>query len=192
MCGSAGAMMAQAIPAVRQVSLPAMKTTSPHFAWNPGWKPGICATLMFVVNDGRVLLIRKKRGIGAGKVNGPGGKFEPGETALQCVLREVREELGIEVTDARERGVLHFSFRCGTTPEIRCHVFMASAFEGTPVETDEADPFWVEVGAIPYDRMWEDDRYWLPALLEGRTFEAFFTFEGDRLLEYSLSTGGAE
>ena len=34
---------------------------------------------MFVVQKGRILLIRKKRGIGAGKVNGPGGKFEPGK-----------------------------------------------------------------------------------------------------------------
>lgn len=169
----------------------AMTVASPRFEWAPDWEPELRATLLFVVKDERILLIRKKRGIGAGKVNGPGGKFEPGETALSCALREVREELGIEVTDARERGVLNFSFRCGTTPEIRCHVFLASAFEGTPVETDEADPFWAEVGAIPYGRMWEDDRYWLPALLEGKTFEAFFTFEGDRLLEYSLKTGGA-
>lgn len=144
---------------------------------------------MFIVRDGKILLIRKKRGIGAGKVNGPGGKFEPGETALPCALREVREEVGLTVTDAREMGVLSFSFRCKTTPEIRCHVFTASAFDGTPCETEEAAPFWVDVGAIPYGLMWEDDRFWLPLLLEGRRFEAFFTFEGDRMLEYSVRSG---
>lgn len=167
-----------------------MQNRSAGFQWKQDWKPDILATLMFVVRDGEILLIRKKRGIGAGKVNGPGGKFEPGETALQCVLREVREELHIDVTDAREMGVLHFSFRCGSIPEIKCHVFMASAFRGVPAETPEAAPFWTSVDEIPYDRMWQDDRYWLPAMLEGKRFQAFFTFDGDRMLDYSLETEG--
>lgn len=87
-----------------------MQEKSSGFQWPAQWTPDILATLMFVVQKGRILLIRKKRGIGAGKVNGPGGKFEPGETALQCVLREVREELHIDIEDAREMGVLNFSF----------------------------------------------------------------------------------
>lgn len=166
-----------------------MQDRSSGFQWPAQWTPDILATLMFVVQDGRILLIRKKRGIGAGKVNGPGGKFEAGETALQCVLREVREELCIDVADAREMGVLNFSFACGTIPEIRCHVFMASSFKGTPSETPEAEPFWCPVDEIPYDLMWQDDRFWLPAMLDGKRFEAFFTFEGDRMLEFSLETG---
>ena len=93
-----------------------MQDRSSGFQWPAQWTPDILATLMFLVQDGKILLIRKKRGIGAGKVNGPGGKFEPGETALQCVLREVREELCIDVADAREMGVLNFSFTCGTIP----------------------------------------------------------------------------
>ena len=126
-----------------------MQEKSSGFQWPAQWTPDILATLMFVVQKGRILLIRKKRGIGAGKVNGPGGKFEPGETALQCVLREVREELHIDIEDAREMGVLNFSFACGTIPEIRCHVFMATSFTGTPTETPEAEPFWCPVDGIP-------------------------------------------
>ena len=55
-----------------------MQDRSSGFQWPAQWTPDILATLMFVVQDGKILLIRKKRGIGAGKVNGPGGKFEPG------------------------------------------------------------------------------------------------------------------
>lgn len=165
-----------------------MHFKSESFQWNRDWKPDILATLMFVVRDGQILLIRKKRGIGAGKVNGPGGKFEPGETALMCVLREVREELHIEVTNAQEMGELHFSFHCGSIPEIKCHVFMASSFTGVPEETDEAEPFWSPVDGIPYELMWQDDRYWLPSMLAGKRFKAFFTFEEDRMLDYSLET----
>lgn len=68
-----------------------MQDRSSGFQWPAQWTPDILATLMFVVQDGKILLIRKKRGIGAGKVNGPGGKFEPGETALSvCCGRSGR------------------------------------------------------------------------------------------------------
>ena len=43
---------------------------------NADWRPVHQATLLFVINDGNVLLIRKKRGLGAGKINGPGGKLD--------------------------------------------------------------------------------------------------------------------
>ena len=61
------------------------------------WVATDIATLVFVLRDNEVLLIRKKRGLGAGKINGPGGKLEAGETPRQCALREVREELCISV-----------------------------------------------------------------------------------------------
>ncbi len=44
------------------------------------WEPKERATLLFVIKEGQILLIRKKRGLGAGKINGPGGRLEPGET----------------------------------------------------------------------------------------------------------------
>ena len=146
-------------------------------------------TLCYLEKDGCYLMlhrVKKKNDANHDKWVGVGGKFEPGETALQCVLREVREELHIDIEDAREMGVLNFSFACGTIPEIRCHVFMATSFTGTPMETPEAEPFWCPVDGIPYDLMWQDDRFWLPAMLDGKRFEAFFTFEGDRMLEFSL------
>ncbi|HEY5036239.1 MAG TPA: NUDIX domain-containing protein, partial [Chthoniobacterales bacterium] len=55
--------------------------------WN-SWQPQQRANLCFIVRGDEVLLIRKKRGFGAGKINGPGGKVEPGETALGAALRE--------------------------------------------------------------------------------------------------------
>ena len=66
------------------------------------WEPDEHATLCFVIRGGEILLIRKKRGLGAGKINGPGGRLEPGETALDCAVRETREELG-QVGSSRQR-----------------------------------------------------------------------------------------
>ncbi len=147
--------------------------------WNT-WEPRVRANLCFVLRDHCVLLIRKKRGFGAGKINGPGGKIDPGETALESALRETEEELGIRLLDAEQRGELHFQFRDGFS--LHCAVFLATDFEGEPHETDEAIPLWTPLDAIPYDEMWADDRHWLPLLLRGDTFAGYFEFDGEELL----------
>ena len=148
------------------------------------WIPRERANLCFVVKDGRVLLIRKKRGLGAGKINGPGGKIEPGETALEAAIRETQEEIGVTPLAVEERGVLHFQFMDGYS--LHCTVFVATDFEGEPIETIEAAPYWFAFDAIPFDEMWEDDRHWLPHVLAGKRFVAWFEFDGDRMLSLDL------
>lgn len=144
------------------------------------WVPVVPATLMFIVRDGQVLLIVKKRGLGAGKINGPGGKIDPGETPLDCVIRETQEELEITPLSPVKLGELWFSM--GEIPDILCHVYRSDDFTGTPTETEEAIPLWVNVSEIPYDQMWADDRLWLPLFLAGTPFLGRFVFEGDTLL----------
>lgn len=146
-----------------------------------GWEPSERATLLFVIRDGHILLIRKKRGLGAGKINGPGGRIEPGETAQEAAVRETREELGITPIGPELRGELHFQFMDGY--RLHCSVFAASDFLGEPVETPEAAPLWTPLNAIPFDQMWADDVYWLPGLIAGRRFRAWFVFDGDHMLE---------
>ncbi len=153
------------------------------FDWT-GWDGAVKATLMFVVKEGRILLIEKKRGHGEGKVNGPGGKIDPGETPLECAVRETEEELHISVKDARKVGELWFQM--SDYPSILCHVFMAGEYVGTPTETEEAVPLWTPLDEIPYDRMWEDDRHWLPLMLEGGTFLGKFVFEGERMVSKEI------
>lgn len=143
------------------------------------WKAEVPATLMFVVRDGQILLIEKKRGHGAGKINGPGGKIDPGETPLECAVRETEEELHISVKKPRK--VAELWFKMSDYPGILCHVFLADDFEGTPTETDEAIPLWVPLDEIPYDKMWEDDRHWLPLVLGGQSLLGKFIFQGETM-----------
>ena len=153
------------------------------------WQGEMLATLMFIVRDGQVLLIEKKRGLGAGKINGPGGKIEPGETPLQAVIRETQEELCITPHTPRKLAELWFAM--SDCPDILCHVFRSENFTGTPTETDEATPLWSALDAIPYHRMWEDDRHWLPLLLDETPFRGRFVFEGERMLWREIRHGMA-
>jgi len=144
------------------------------------WQPNLHATLLFVVQDGRALLIHKQRGLGAGKINGPGGKIEAGETPLEGAIREVEEELCITPIDPEEMGILRFAFVDGL--HLHCTVFRAEKFTGTPTETAEAIPEWFALDDIPYDRMWEDDQHWLPRVLKGEKFDSCFDFDGEKML----------
>ena len=149
------------------------------------WEPQQRATLLFVIRDGLVLLIHKKRGLGAGKVNGPGGRLQAGETPLECAVRETREELRVTPLGVRECGELRFHFVDGLA--IHGHVFAADDCDGEPQETDEARPFWSALDEIPFDRMWADDRLWFPWMLAGCRFDGRFYFDGDRMLGWELA-----
>jgi len=157
--------------------------TSFTFDWST-WIPKDHAVLTFVRQNEELLLILKKRGLGAGKYNAPGGRIEPGETPEAAAVRETQEELCVTPTGMRPAGRLHFVFVDGYS--LDCHVFTASDAIGTATETDEAVPFWCAERDIPYDQMWADDRLWLPLLLEERPFEAWFIFEGDQMLWHKV------
>ena len=152
------------------------------------WTPQERATLLFVRRDGRVLLIRKKRGLGAGKINGPGGRLDAGESPRQGAIREVQEELRVTPIDVQPRGELAFQFVDGYA--LFVYVFSAEDCEGEPQETDEAAPMWISLDAIPFDQMWADDRLWLPHLFNDQPFTGRFLFDGDTLLGYSLELNG--
>jgi len=152
--------------------------------WNT-WTPQQRATLCFVERAGRLLLIHKKRGIGAGKINGPGGRIDPGESTLECAVREVREELCVVPTGLDHRGELSFQFVDGLS--IHVSVFAAAGCDGEPIETDEAVPLWVARDEIPYQRMWADDRIWLPIMLAGGCFRGRALFDGDDMLGHDIS-----
>jgi len=149
------------------------------------WTPQELATLLFVRQADRVLLIRKKRGLGAGKINGPGGRLDDGESPLQCAIREVQEELCVTPIGVESRGELAFQFVDGYA--LYVHVFSAISCEGDPQETAEAAPLWFPIDALPFDQMWADDRLWFPHLLSGQPFRGRFLFDADTLLGYEIA-----
>jgi len=149
------------------------------------WVPVDRATLVFVIRKNQILLIRKKRGLGAGKISGPGGRLEPGESFVACAIREVREELGVEVSELVQLGEHRFQFI--DEHSIHVHVYRTHKIDGVPIETDEAVPLWFSLNEIPFDEMWEDDKHWLPLVVQSKRFSGDWLFDRDQIVDYRLA-----
>jgi 8-oxo-dGTP diphosphatase len=160
-----------------------------EFDWDT-YAPADHAVLCFLrrvapeTREPEVLLIRKLRGLGAGKINGPGGKLEAGETPVDTAIRETSEEVGLTPENPEIRGTLRFAFADGY--HLGVDIFQATRWSGTMVSTPEAIPFWVPEDKIPYSDMWADDRVWLPRVLSGLTVDAWMTFDGDVMTSWDL------
>ena len=135
----------------------------------------------------RILLGMKKRGFGTGRWNGFGGKVLPDETIEESLMREVEEEAGIKLQGIEKVGYMEFEFvKNGEIIEV--HVFKSDSFTGAPMESEEMNPVWFHVDEIPFDKMWPDDKFWIPLFLSGKKFKGKFLFgESDVILEQELT-----
>ncbi|KAH1184322.1 hypothetical protein KIL84_014938 [Mauremys mutica] len=143
-------------------------------------------TLVLVVQPQQVLLGMKKRGFGAGRWNGFGGKVQVDETIEQAAHRELLEESGLTVDNLQKMGQITFEF-VGNSELMEVHIFRADTFHGEPTESDEMRPQWFQLDQVPFSHMWPDDVYWFPLLLQKKLFRGYFKFQGlDTILEYTL------
>lgn len=145
-------------------------------------------TLTFIERGSKFLLGMKKRGFGAGKWNGFGGKLGPGEGIQEAARREVLEEIGIELGDLTQIGILEFIFENNPDTTLEVHVFVAKKYTGTPREGEEMRPQWFVRNKIPFNDMWPDDVLWFPLMFAGTPFFGRFYFSADeqKILSYEL------
>lgn len=134
------------------------------------------ATLVLIIQDGKVFLGEKKKGeIGTGNLNGPGGKMDPedNDSHIACLIRETKEEWDIELdpSDLMLQAVI--VFYAGDEPSFEVYVYRTTKFVGELKETpDTWKPEPYAFDEIPYERMLEADRAWFPTFLEGKKFRA--------------------
>ncbi len=149
------------------------------------------ATLCFLIKEGErkdVLLAMKKRGFGVGKWNGVGGKLDEKDSSIEdAVIRETEEEIGVKLKDMEKVAVLTFTFPYKEDWNQNVHVFLAKDWEGEPKESEEMAPQWFKEDELPFDKMWDDDAYWVLRALKGEKLKAEFTFrEGEKIDKYNI------
>ena len=148
----------------------------------------INTTLCYIEKDNKYLMLhrtKKENDVNEGKWIGVGGKFEKDETPEECLLREVKEETGLVLTEYKLRAV--FTFISDSWETEYMYLFSANEFTGELITCDEGELKWVEKDRILNLNIWEGDKIFLKKMIEE---DNFFTlkvvYEGDKLVESVL------
>ena len=140
-------------------------------------------TLCYLEQDGCYLMlhrIKKKKDVNHDKWIGVGGKFEPGETALACALREVQVETGLTMQNPQYRGIV--DFYCAPWPAERMHLYTCTEFTGTMTDCNEGTLEWVPKEAVQNLPIWPGDKLFFKLLAEDAPFfHLELTYDGDTL-----------
>lgn len=146
------------------------------------------ATLCYVRRNGRTLMlhrVKKKDDVHEGKWNGLGGKFEPGESPEDCVIREIKEESGLSIKSPALKGVLTFpEFSHGEDWYV--FVFTASEFSGKLIDSPEGELRWIPDRDLLKLNLWEGDKRFLPLLKRRGHFSGKFHYRNGRLAGWSV------
>lgn len=154
-------------------------------------------TLAFFFKDGKIILSKKMRKIGAGKWNGYGGRIEEQQDKITNLLDEVKDECGVilDKEKCKELGVAYFYFDDKSFNDLKVYVFRIDEFDGYPKETEEmGEPKEFDLDKIPYEEMMLGDDEFLHFVLENKKFEGEIHFleNGEKMVSAKFKEIGSE
>jgi 8-oxo-dGTP diphosphatase len=157
----------------------------------------IAGTLGYVLSPDRtsVLMIHRNarpNDQAYGKYNGLGGKMERDEDVAACMIREIREEAGIQVTAMRLRGTVSWPGFGRHGEDWLGFVFLVTEFTGEPLtRNDEGALEWVAVSRVVNCEidMWAGDRYFLPLVFndDPRQFHGVMPYENGQPVSWRMT-----
>jgi len=146
-------------------------------------------TLCHIEKDGKYLMLhRVKKGndLNRDKWVGIGGKFEDKESPEECNQREVFEETGLTVKNARYCGIVTFVSDKWETEYM--HIFHSDSFTGTVKECDEGNLEWIDKKALYSLPIWQGDKIFLNLIEQQVSFFSLkLVYEGERLTDAILN-----
>ena len=149
----------------------------------------IASTLCYIKKNGQTLLLhrnKKNDDIHEDKWTGLGGKFLPGETAEECVIREVKEESGLDILSPQMRGVMTFpKFKNNT--DWLVFLFTVKNPKGQLTTCDEGHLQWIPNSKVLNLNLWEGDKLFINWLNQDRFFLAKFIYEDKKLTDYQVT-----
>ena len=149
------------------------------------------ATLCYVIDKkkNRTLMlhrVKKVNDVHEGKWNGLGGKLEIGESPEECVIREIKEESGLSISDPRLHGFITFPLFDGVD-DWYVFVFTAENYSGEIIESAEGNLEWIPSESVTALNLWDGDAIFLKWLKEDKFFSAKFIYEKGMLKNHSVT-----
>ena len=146
-------------------------------------------TLCYIEKENKYLMLHrtsKKKDGNKDKWIGVGGHFEKGESPEECLLREVKEETGLELTSYQFRGIV--TFISNEWPDEYMCLYTADRYTGDIGNCDEGELVWVEKEKIMDLNIWEGDKIFLKLLTENQPFFSLkLEYKGDKLVNTVLN-----
>jgi len=146
------------------------------------------ATLCYLKRNNKTLMlhrVKRKNDIHQDKWNGLGGKFHPGQSPEECVIREIEEESGYKIKEPLLKGVLTFpEFSAGEDWYV--FVFTATDFSGTQIESNEGNLAWIDDDRLLQLPLWEGDKFFPKWISEDVFFSGKFYYRDGSLIDHTL------
>jgi 8-oxo-dGTP diphosphatase len=148
----------------------------------------ILATLCYIKRDQHTLMLhrnKKPNDMHKDKWDGLGGKFEAGESPEDCVIREIREESGLDIRKPRLHGLLLFPEFFGNDWYV--FVYTASDFSGDLIDSAEGTLKWIPDDELTSLNLWESDSIFFEWIKSGKFFSAKFIYADGKMKSYEAA-----
>lgn len=147
------------------------------------------ATLCYIKKVGKTLMIhriKREKDFLYEKWNGLGGKFNPGESPEECVIREVREESGLSIKNPLLKGIISFPNNLSSGEDWYVFVFIAKNPTGKLKENEEGHLDWIDDKKLLDLNLQPADKIFLPLLNQPKIFSAKFVLKDFQLVDYKI------
>ena len=140
------------------------------------------ATACYLKRDDKVLMIKFNNKWGHVYAP-PGGKFEAGESPLDCIIREYYEETGLKLISPRLQGISYWK----DSYEGIIFIYVAYEYEGKIKESDEGKLEWIDIKDLANLEQFGQNKIFTPNLFKDEFFEGKFLLDSNcNVLDYEI------
>lgn len=145
-------------------------------------------TLCYIEKENSYLMlhrVKKDKDVNKDKWIGVGGHLEENESPDECIVREVKEETGLTLTNYKLRGIVTFVLEDWGSEYM--FLYTADGFEGEMIECNEGNLEWVKKSKVYELPMWEGDKIFFRLLEEKEEFFSLkLKYQKAKLVEVML------